>query len=53
MTWEVGLMCGGSVQVFVEPLEPVMAGSGVLGGPVDPSWVEQLAEQAGPPTCRV
>ncbi len=53
MTWEVGLMCGGSVQVFVEPLEPDMAGPGGLDSPVDQSWVERLAEQAGPPACRV
>jgi xanthine dehydrogenase accessory factor len=47
MTWEVGLMCGGSVQVFVEPLDPSMV------GPVDDSWMSDLARQASDPTCRV
>src|SRR5579884_343047 len=26
MTWEIGLMCGGAVQVYIEPLEEGMAG---------------------------
>src|SRR5579883_2350202 len=47
MTWEVGLMCGGSVQVYVEPMEPGMA------GPVDDAWVTNLAQQAGAPSCVV
>lgn len=47
MTWEVGLMCGGSVQVFVEPLEPGMA------GPIDDTWVTTLTQQAGEPSCLV
>ena len=47
MTWEVGLMCGGSVQVFVEPLE------GGAAGPVDDAWVADLAQQAGEPSCSV
>jgi xanthine dehydrogenase accessory factor len=47
MTWEVGLMCGGSVQVYVEPLEPGAA------GPLDGSWVTTLVDQAGAPACRV
>ena len=47
MTWEVGLMCGGSVQVFVEPLE------GGATGPIDDAWVADLAQQAGEPSCSV
>src|ERR671934_107379 len=47
MTWEVGLMCGGSVQVFIEPLE------GGAAGPVDDAWVTDLAQQAGEPSCSV
>src|SRR2546421_9660694 len=47
MTWEGGLMCGGSVQVFVEPLE------GGATGPVDDAWVADLAQQAGEPSCSV
>jgi len=47
MTWEVGLMCGGSVQVYIEPLEDNVA------GPVDGSWVTELVAQAGAPACRV
>lgn len=47
MTWEVGLMCGGSVQVFIEPLEAGAA------GPLDDSWVATLAQQAGEPSCQV
>ena len=47
MTWEVGLMCGGSVQVYIEPLEPAMT------GPVDESWVTTLVDQAGAPACRI
>ena len=47
MTWEVGLMCGGSVQVFIEPLEAGAA------GPVDDAWVADLAQQAGEPSCSV
>ena len=47
MTWEVGLMCGGSVQVYIEPLE------GGKAGPVDSSWVSELVGQAGAPACRV
>ncbi len=47
MTWEVGLMCGGSVQVYIEPLE------GSMAGPVDGSWVTELVGQAGAPACRV
>ena len=43
----VGLMCGGSIQVFVEPLEPEMV------GPVDDGWMTELARQTGDPTCRV
>lgn len=45
MTWEVGLMCGGSVQVFIESLE---AGE---SGVVDDAWVDDLAA-AGQPSCR-
>jgi xanthine dehydrogenase accessory factor len=47
MTWEVGLMCGGSVQVFVEPLE------GGVADPIDDAWVADLAQQAGEPSCSV
>ena len=47
MTWEVGLMCGGSVQVYIEPLEAGMA------GPVDDRWVVNLAQQTGEPACRI
>jgi xanthine dehydrogenase accessory factor len=47
MTWEVGLMCGGSVQVYIEPLEPGMT------GPVDTQWVVNLTQQAGEPACRI
>ena len=47
MTWEVGLMCGGSVQVFIEPLEPGAA------GPVDDGWVVTLSQQAGEPACQI
>lgn len=44
MTWEVGLMCGGSVQVYIEPLDGAT-------GTVDTDWLETLVEQAGDPTC--
>ena len=47
MTWEVGLMCGGSVQVFVEPLE------GTVAGPVDDRWLVELTQQAGEPACLI
>ena len=44
MSWEIGLMCGGSVQVFVEPVE---------GSPtsVDTAWLDTLAQEAGEPAC--
>ncbi len=45
MGWEVGLMCGGSIQVFVEPLEQGMV------GPVDGAWVTDLVQQTGSPAC--
>src|SRR5437763_12456926 len=45
MTWEVGLMCGGSVQAFVEPPE------GGVAGPVDGGWVAGPARHAGESAC--
>ena len=48
MTWEVGLMCGGSVQVYIEPLE-----RGAAPAPIDDSWVTTLSQQAGEPSCQV
>lgn len=44
MSWEIGLMCGGSVQVFVEPL-------GASPAPVDTSWLDALSQAAGDPVC--
>ncbi|GAC1323955.1 MAG: XdhC family protein [Chloroflexota bacterium] len=44
MSWEIGLMCGGSVQVFVEPVD-------ASGAPVETSWLETLSRQAGEPAC--
>lgn len=46
MSWEVGLMCGGSVQVYVEAVDNEPATS------IDTSWLDTLAEQAGEPACR-
>lgn len=48
MTWEVGLMCGGSVQVYIEPLESTAAGT-----EIDDTWVATLSQQAGEPACRI
>jgi xanthine/CO dehydrogenase XdhC/CoxF family maturation factor len=44
MSWEVGLMCGGSVQVYVEPVD-------VSPAPVDAVWLETLSQGAGSPIC--
>ncbi len=40
MSWEIGLMCGGSVQVFVEPMDSVLVS-------VDTPWLDVLSEEAG------
>lgn len=44
MSWEIGLMCGGSVQVFVEPVDTSPA-------LVDAGWLDTLTQQAGEPVC--
>jgi xanthine/CO dehydrogenase XdhC/CoxF family maturation factor len=44
MSWEIGLMCGGSVQVFVEPVDAVPT-------PVDATWLDTLSQQADDPVC--
>jgi xanthine/CO dehydrogenase XdhC/CoxF family maturation factor len=47
MSWEIGLMCGGSVQVYIEPLEPGMAGA------IEDNWLEELVEQSGEAACAI
>jgi xanthine/CO dehydrogenase XdhC/CoxF family maturation factor len=42
MSWEIGLMCGGSVQVFVEPVDPSPT-------PVDATWLDTLTQPVGDP----
>ena len=44
MSWEIGLMCGGSVQVFVEPIDATST-------PVETPWLDILSQQTGEPTC--
>lgn len=44
MSWEIGLMCGGSVQVFVEPVD-------ALAAPVDAPRLDSLSQQTGDPVC--
>jgi xanthine/CO dehydrogenase XdhC/CoxF family maturation factor len=44
MSWEIGLMCGGSVQVFVEAVD-------ASPSPVDTTWLDTLTHQAGDPLC--
>ena len=44
MSWEIGLMCGGSVQVFVESVDTASA-------PVGSPWLDILSRQTGEPTC--
>ncbi|GAC1473735.1 MAG: XdhC family protein [Chloroflexota bacterium] len=44
MSWEIGLMCGGSVQVFVEPANAVPTA-------VDTTWLDTLSQQTGDPVC--
>jgi len=46
MSWEIGLMCGGSVQVYIEAVDKRQARS------LDTTWLDTLSQQAGGPSCR-